>query len=304
MPEDIHPQSTNQQLVENPFLGEPVVRTPSRMNRREGVTDCPFCADIAAGAWPSDRETWVRPNDFPPLQPPLGECFVLLYARAHNLPFAAMSLDQVVAVVDLWREVYLDLSQRYACVMTFENSGTAIGQTQYHPHGQTYGIAFLPPIIERELAHVTQHLTTTGACLFCRTLAEEAAGARVVVDTPHWLGFIPAWARYPYEVQIYARQHISDISTLEPGGAAARELAEILLRIVRGWNTLVEGAMPYFLALHQLADPRYHLHLELLPVGRAPGKLKYAASAETAFGLWLNDALPEVKAQELRDAMP
>ncbi len=57
------------------------------------------------------------------------------------------------------------------------------------------------------------------------------------------------------------------------------------------------------LVVHQLADERYHLHVELLPVARAPGKLKYAASAESGFGLWLNDALPEVKAQELRAAI-
>jgi UDPglucose--hexose-1-phosphate uridylyltransferase len=40
-----------------------------------------------------------------------------------------------------------------------------------------------------------------------------------------------------------------------------------------------------------------------LPVGRAPGKLKFAASSESAFGLWLNDAVPDVKAAELRAAM-
>ena len=58
--------------------------------------------------------------------------------------------------------------------------------------------------------------------------------------------------------------------------------------------------MPYMLAVHQLADERFHLHIELLPVGRAPGKLKLAASSETAWGFWLNDALPEVAAAQLR----
>jgi UDPglucose--hexose-1-phosphate uridylyltransferase len=69
---------------------------------------------------------------------------------------------------------------------------------------------------------------------------------------------------------------------------------------VRAYNRAFAGPMPYMLALHQLADPRFHLHVELLPVGRAPGKLKLAASSEMAFGFWLNDALPEATAAELR----
>ncbi len=61
--------------------------------------------------------------------------------------------------------------------------------------------------------------------------------------------------------------------------------------------------MPYRLVLHQVHNERFHLHPEVLPVGRAPGHLKYAASAESGFGLWLTDALPEAKAAELRQAM-
>ena len=77
----------------------------------------------------------------------------------------------------------------------------------------------------------------------------------------------------------------------------------MLLRVVRAYDRLFEAPMPYMLALHQLADSRYHFHIELLPVGRAPGKLKLAASSEAAWGFWLNDSLPEVKAAELRAAI-
>ncbi len=298
-----NPTPPAQRLIVNPLLGDRVVQTPGRMNRREGATVCPFCADIAAGRWPDDQPTWARPNDFPPLRPPLGECYVLLYAREHDLTFVQLGQERVAAVVDLWQQIYLDLSARYACVMTFENSGEAIGQTQHHPHGQTYGVSFLPPTIERELAHVTAAYAQTGTCLFCQVVAGEAGGPRVVVETPHWLGFVPQWARYPYEVHLYARTHVANIGALPRGGDAARELATALIQLVGAYDTLYEAPMPYMLALHQLADERYHFHIELLPVGRAPGKLKFAASAESAFGLWLNDAVPEIKAAELRTVL-
>jgi UDPglucose--hexose-1-phosphate uridylyltransferase len=73
---------------------------------------------------------------------------------------------------------------------------------------------------------------------------------------------------------------------------------------VRAENRVFTAAMPYMLVVHQLSDPDFHLHLEILPVGRAPEKLKYAASVETGFGLWLNDSLPEQKVAELRQALP
>ncbi len=296
-------EQNDQLIVVNPLLGDRVVQTPGRMNRREGVADCPFCADIAAGRWPSGQETWARPNDFPPMRPPVGECFVLLYTRDHNTRFAQMGAAGTAAVVDLWQQVYGDLSARYACVMTFENSGTAIGQTQYHPHGQTYGVSFLPPVIERELAHMVAHHYAYNTCLACDLIADEADGPRKVIETPAWLGFIPQWARYPYEVHLYARTHVANLGALARGGSEARELGQALATIIGAYDIVVQQEMPYMLVVHQLADERYHLHVELLPVARSPGKLKYAASAESGFGLWLNDALPEVKAQELRAAI-
>src|SRR5581483_9301880 len=85
-----------------------------------------------------------------------------------------------------------------------------------------------------------------------------------------------------------------------------RDLAALLLVMIRGYNALADGAMapmPYLLGIHQLADERFHLHVEVQAIARAPGKLKYAASSEALWGLWSNDSSPEEKAQELREAI-
>ena len=85
-----------------------------------------------------------------------------------------------------------------------------------------------------------------------------------------------------------------------------RDFAALLLQVVRGYNALSNGAMapmPYLMGIHQLADERFHLHVEILAIGRAPGKLKYAASSESIWGLWTNDSSPALKAQELREAI-
>ena len=295
--------SANQRVVYKPFTGQNIVQTPGRMSRKEGVAVCPFCADITDGRWPAGSETWLRPNDFPAMKPPVGECYVLLYARSHDVPFYDLDVQQVTRVVELWQTAYTKLSATYACVMTFENAGAEIGQTQRHPHGQTYGVSFLPPVIETELHFAREHMRQTGGCLYCKTMQEELNGARLVFQGENWMGFIPEWARYPFETHIYPRAHISAVNEIPGGSAAIAELAAALLRVIRGYNTVYEAPMPYMLALHQYADSAYHFHIELLPVGRAPNKLKFAASSEAAFGLWLNDSQPELKAAELRNAI-
>jgi UDPglucose--hexose-1-phosphate uridylyltransferase len=289
-------------LVWNPFLDLYLAQSPLRMRRREHTADCPFCADLTSGRVPVGSQAWIRPNDFPPLCPPQGEAHILIYSADHHQTFAGLNVAGVVRVIELWRQVYADLAARYACVMTWETAGEAIGQTQRHPHGQTYGLSVLPDTMVRELAAVERAQREGAGCPFCAELRAESAGPRVVLSGAHWLAFVPSYARYPYQTHLAPRDHFSSVAGVE-SQAQREELARALLRIIRAYNRVFEAPMPYMLALHQLADPRSHFHIELLPVGRAAGKLKLAASAESAWGFWLNDSFPEIKAAELRAAI-
>ena len=291
-------------LIWNPILRQYLVNAPHRMNRREGTTACPFCADITEGKVGPDTQVWLHPNDFPPLQPPVGEAYVVIYNRDHHRTFTQLTVDEVYAVTLLWRELYRDLASRYPTVIIFENSGESIGQTQHHPHGQAFGVSVIPPILERELETVLQDDAAARGCPFCRVRAElEGEGYEVAANST-WQAFLPPYVRYPYETHLYPRRHVANLALMQDN--ELRDLAALLLQVVRGYNALFNGAMapmPYLMGLHQLADERFHLHVEILAIGRAPGKLKYAASSETVWGLWTNDSSPAQKAQELREAI-
>ena len=43
------------------------------------------------------------------------------------------------------------------------------------------------------------------------------------------------------------------------------------------------------------------MHLQVLSIRRAPGKLKYLAGSESGMGVWINDVLPEDAARRLRE---
>jgi UDPglucose--hexose-1-phosphate uridylyltransferase len=301
-PEMNQDASSTARLVWNPFLGVYLAQSPARMRRRELTSDCPFCADLTSGRVAPGTQAWIRPNDFPPLRPPQGEAYILIYSADHDQTFAGLDVAGVVRVIGVWRQIYADLSARYPCVMTWETSGEAIGQTQRHPHGQTCGLSVLPDTMVREVEAVERAERDGSVCPFCAEARAEAEGPRVVLSGARWLAFVPTYARYPYQVHLLPREHFSSVAGVEEE-EQTQELAYMLLRVIRAYNCVFEAPMPYMLALHQLADPRYHFHIELLPVGRAPGKLKLAASSEAAWGFWLNDSLPELKAAELRAAI-
>ncbi len=291
-------------LIWNPILRQYLVNAPHRMSRREGTNACPFCADITEGKVGPETQVWLHPNDFPPLVPPVGEAYVVIYNRDHNRTFTKLTVDEVFAVTRMWRDLYHDLTTRYPVVMIFENNGEAIGQTQHHPHGQAYGVSVIPPILEREMETVIQDDLAGRGCPFCREKNELSDGPQQVASNEYWQAFLPPYVHYPYETHLYPRRHVADLARMQDD--ELRALASLLLQVVHGYNALFDGAMapmPYLLGIHQLADERFHLHVEILAVGRAPGKLKFAASSESIWGLWTNDSSPEQKAQELREAI-
>lgn len=291
-------------LIWNPILRQYLINAPQRMNRREGAGDCPFCTDIVEGKVGPDTQTWLHPNDFPPFHPPIGEAYVVIYNRDHHRAFTQLTVDEVYAVTLLWRELYRDLSSCYPAVMIFENSSESVGRTQHHPHGQAYGVKFIPSMLEREFETVLQDDHERRGCPFCRIQAELTGSVYEVAANTTWEAFLPPYVRYPCETHLYPQRHTANI-----GGISDEELhdlAELLVQVVQGYNALYDGAMapmPYLLGLHQLADARFHLHIEILAIGRAPGKLKYAASSESLWNLWTNDSSPVQKAQTLRETI-
>lgn len=303
-------ESGETRLVWNPFLGEFVGQAPGRMRRREQTAECPFCADLTSGRVPPGTQAWIRPNDFPAVRPPIGECHILIYSADHHRSFADLSVVEALRVFGLWRQIYAELAPRYPAVMTWETSGAEIGQTQFHPHGQTYAISVVPDMLARELAAVERAAVERAACPFCAERGDEERGQRrVVFAGAHWTAFVPHYARYPYQLRVTPRRHVPNVAAIDGEGAEteteaeAEELMALLPRLVRAYHRVFQAPMPYMLALHQLADERFHFHIELLPVGRAPDKLKLAASSEMAWGFWMNDSFPEAKAAELRSAL-
>jgi UDPglucose--hexose-1-phosphate uridylyltransferase len=307
----------------NPTAREWVSTASHRQNRPLMPTDyCPFCP--GSGRVPEHYDVYLYPNDFaaltippaPPavkgdrlyrVRPAYGQCDVVLYHPDHHTSLPQLSVDHLVKLVRLWRRRFTELKRipGIEYVLIFENKGAVIGVTMPHPHGQIYAFPYVPPRLKTELAAARSYQRRHQRCLYCEILRKERqSGQRLVVENRAFTAFVPFYARWPYEVHIFARRHLGTIDELRP--AEERALAEILKRVTTKYDNLFNFSFPYMMLMHQAPAkgrfPYYHFHIEFYPPYRSRDKLKYLASVETGTGSFLNDSLAEEKAAELRAA--
>ncbi|HEY5249441.1 MAG TPA: galactose-1-phosphate uridylyltransferase [Dermatophilaceae bacterium] len=244
--------------------------------------------------------------------PALGRCEVVCFTSDHNASFSSLSVVRARTVVDVWADRTRELSAMEAVeqVFCFENRGQEIGVTLHHPHGQIYAYPFVPARTASLLAQATSHHRRTGRLLGADLLAAELeAGSRVVIRGTAWTAYVPYAARWPVEVHLVPNRDVPDLVALDD--AERDELAEVYLDLLRRLDRYYEGpdgspiAMPYIAGWHQ-APVRQgrdvsRLHLQVMSVLRAPGRLKYLAGSESGVGAWINDVSPERVAARLRE---
>lgn len=317
----------------NPLVGEWVVVATERQERTflPPSQYCPFCPtrdpSFATEVPAPHYEVVALENRFPSFRPDApepaptaselqtrtaarGVCEVILYSPEHHATLGGLPQAQVRHLLDAWADRYQELGARgdVHYVYIFENRGEEIGVTLTHPHGQIYAFPHLPPRIQRKLTAEAAHHQRSGRCLHCDRLGDEVAdGRRLVARHGDMVAFVPFAARFPYEVHILGCTHRPSLAALT--GDEREALAAVLRTVLQKYDNLWGLPMPYMLAVHQaptdgVERPGCHLYIELMPLYRSRGKLKYLAGSETGAGTFINDTLPEEKAEELRWAEP
>ncbi|HET8595586.1 MAG TPA: galactose-1-phosphate uridylyltransferase [Intrasporangium sp.] len=245
-------------------------------------------------------------------RPALGRCEVVCFTSDHDASFKDLPLERVRRVIDTWaaRTEALGALPEVEHVFCFENRGREIGVTLHHPHGQIYAYPYVPARTAQLLARAEEHLARTGRLLGADLLAAERAdGSRLVLESEHWSAYVPFAARWPLEVHLAPHRDVPDLPALteEERDDLAVAYRELLRRLDRyhvgpGREPL---AMPYIAAWHQaparVGRDASRLHLQLMSVLRAPGKLKYLAGSESGVGGWVTDVPPERQAARLRE---
>ncbi|MFG2633463.1 galactose-1-phosphate uridylyltransferase [Streptomyces sp. NPDC048362] len=320
---------TTSEIRRDPLLGDAVAVASHRQGRtyHPPADECPLCptrGDRLSEIPDSSYDVVVFENRFPSLAGDSGRCEVVCFTSDHDASFASLTEEQARLVLDAWTDRTAELSHLPSVeqVFCFENRGAEIGVTLGHPHGQIYAYPFTTPRTALMLRSLAAHKESTGGQnLFDAVLERENAAERVVLESEHWVAFVPYAAHWPYEVHLYPRRRVPDLLALDE--AARTEFPQVYLELLRRFDRLFdtgasasagegEGVTPYIAAWHQapfgaLADfdgvtrDDFALHLELFTIRRTSGKLKFLAGSESGMSVFINDVPPERAAGRLRE---
>jgi UDPglucose--hexose-1-phosphate uridylyltransferase len=293
---------------------------PPEYNPLAVTTDPMRPTELPAGNW----DIAVFDNRFPSLslapgQAPestvvdtaagYGHCEVVVFTQDPTASLGRLPLRRIELLLQVWgdRTRVLGAIDGIDYVLPFENRGAEVGVTLHHPHGQLYAYPEVPPVPARmqavALAYHAQHGRGVLEAHIQRELADPE---RILYAGPHAVAFVPACARYPYEVWVAPIGPVARFTDLD--AAQRQDIARALKTVLLKYDGLWERPFPYLMAWYQAPTdgrphPESHLHAELYPPYRTRERLKYLAGTELAAGWFAMDALPEAKARELQQVV-
>jgi UDPglucose--hexose-1-phosphate uridylyltransferase len=237
------------QLRKDSLTGDWISVSPHRGARAflPPKESCPLCpsTDDYLSEIPGDFDVAVFENKNPSFGPgtelispagnPLretasatGRCEVVVFSPEHSGSLSGQTRERFRTVVDAWIHRTKDLLEIDGVqqVFIFENRGEEIGVTLHHPHGQIYSYPFITPTTKKLQAQID----FLGDDFFEKLLNSESNTERVLIETDHFLSFVPFAARWPIEIQILPKRHIQNLT--EMNEHETEEFAEIYQRLL------------------------------------------------------------------------
>ena len=218
---------------------------------------CPFCpgneeSDLEVARLPRQDPWQVRivRNRYPALQlegevvrsydgthrsiSAVGYHDVIVESPRHNACHALGTPKDVAMVVQafLQRGQTVAEDDRMRQLVFFKNHGEGAGTSIIHPHSQMIALPMVPHSIRERAEQARRHYDDFGRCVFCHMLNDEVAdGRRLILESTHFLAFIPYAAYSPFHCWIIPRRHES--SFLRISEAEVTDLGYVLHTLLR-----------------------------------------------------------------------
>jgi len=284
----------------------------------ESATPPEILAYRTAGTQPNKPGWRVRvvPNKFPALQVEgnldkrgdgiydmmngIGAHEVVIECPHGETNMSRLSPDNIREVLWVYRDRLVDLKKdrRLVHALIFKNKGALAGASLQHSHSQLIATPVIPISIWDELTGALEFYNYRGRCIFDDMIQQELSnGARIVLDTPHFVVFCPFASRFPFETWILPKQHSSHFENIPRQGV--EELGTVLKTVLRKLELALDDP-PYNFVLHTAPFdmgelPHYLWHIEIFP------RLTRVAGFEWGSGFYINPVMPEQAAVFLRD---
>lgn len=228
---------------------------------------------------------------------------VIIEHPRHNTCLTLMNSDEVVSIIRAYKNRYASIQQLSGieCIVIFKNHGPSAGTSLEHPHSQLIATPIVPPQIRGRLEQAINFFDFTGKCIFCATLESELKEKkRIVLETEHFVAFMPYAPAVPFQTWIYPRRHsasFGDISEKEIYDLA-KNLKVVLSKLYYGLDNPDFNYSMRSIPVKEKGEEYFHWYLAIVP------RLSQPAGFELGSGMFINTALPEEGAEFLRQVNP
>ena len=286
---------------------------------------CPGNTRANGNTNPNYSGAFVFDNDYPALtensepaaaahpllrsRPESGCCRVICYTDRHDLRLASMDSDGRLAALTAMIDEFaaLDAREDIGYVQVFENRGQMMGCSNPHPHAQAWATSDIPTEPAKELAAQRRYWQVHNSVMLLDYLEAELARAeRVVFEGTGNVALVPWWATWPYETLLLPRRRVAAPTDLDTDERA--DLADVLGRVLAGYDHLFGVAAPYSLGLHARPSdgqlhPEWQFHIHVYPpLLRSATVRKHLVGFEM-LGMPQRDLTPEEAAEKLRQSI-
>ena len=258
----------------------------------------------------------VIPNKFPALMPEgkkelyhrgivrnitgIGVHEVIIDTPKHNTNPALYDDTHMLDIINTYKHRYISAlsDDRIEAVIIFKNHGDAAGRSLVHPHSQVVATPVVPTHIRDRIAEAMRYYDDHMECVFCRMIKEEIeSGERIVMESEHFVVFVPYAAISPFHLWMFPKRHIACFPMINEQETAdlARTLKNILARIYYGLNDADYNYVIRSLPGQCRENSFFHWYLSIIP------RVTKTAGFELGSGMYINVALPEESAKFLRE---
>ena len=287
------------------------------------LDSCPFCPgneqrtpdEIMRIPYGDNWKIRVTPNKFSALSPDVnrerknvgrrhiitgfGKHEIIIESPVHNMSIAGMPVDDIADLLRMYRERFEAIYQEPGIehVIIFKNYGEGAGTSLLHPHSQIIGTPVTPLQVRHRIEEGMRYFDNTGGCLMCACLNDEISdGRRIILDTGHFMTFVPFAALSPFHTWIFPKRHCATFSSIteEEVKDLAFHLKTILLKFYDGledpdFNYIIRSENP-----KECASEYFHWYISIVP------RLTQTAGFELGSGMYINTSIPEESAEFLR----
>lgn len=290
----------------------------------ESLDTCPFCPGNEDRTPDEimripDGKGWkirVTPNKFPALSSEgqrerknegirhlvtgFGRHEVVIESPLHNICMPLMDTENIANIIRICRERFVEIYKdpRIEHVIIFKNHGERAGTSLEHPHMQIIGTPVTPIQVRSRIEEGTRYFDNTGECLICATLKDELSdGRRIIMNTDHFVTFIPYAALSPFHTWIFPKLHCATFSSIseEEIYDLSTCLKTILAKYYFGledpaFNLVIRSQNP-----KECASEYFHWYIGIVP------RVIQTAGFELGSGMFINTAIPEESAEFIRN---